>query len=56
MKEGNPPHVRCIRSPTRYQERDVRAYELKYKDQVLRSLRRRAVRLGFELVEVAQAA
>jgi transposase len=47
---------RLIKAGQGYQERDVRAYELKYKDQVLRSLRRRAAGLGFELVEVAQAA
>jgi transposase len=47
---------RLIKAGQDYQERDVRAYELKYKDQVLRSLRRRAAGLGFELVEVAQAA
>jgi transposase len=47
---------RLIKAGQGYQERDVHAYELKYKDQVLRSLRRRAAGLGFELVEVAQAA
>jgi transposase len=47
---------RLIKAGQGYQERDVRAYELKYKDQMLRSLRKRAAGLGFELVEVAQAA
>ena len=47
---------RLIKEGQGYQEGDVRAYELKYKEQVLRSLRRRAAGLGFELVEFAQAA
>jgi transposase len=47
---------RLIKAGQGYQEGDARAYELNYKDQVLRSLRRRAAGLGFELVEVAQAA
>jgi transposase len=47
---------RLIKAGQGYQEGDARAYELKYKDQVLRSLRKRAAGLGFELVEVAQAA
>jgi transposase len=47
---------RLIKAGQGYQEGDARAYELNYKDQVLRSLRRRVAGLGFELVEVAQAA
>jgi transposase len=47
---------RLIKAGQGYQEGDARAYELKYKDQVLRSLRRRAAGLGFELVELSKAA
>jgi transposase len=47
---------RLIKAGQGYQEGDARAYELNYKDQVVRSLRRRAAGLGFELVEAAQAA
>src|SRR5256885_17247553 len=47
---------RLIKAGQGYQERDVRTYELKYKDQILRSLRKRAAGFGFELVEVPKAA
>jgi transposase len=47
---------RLIKAGQGYQQDDARAYELNYKDQVVRSLRRRAAGLGFELVEVPQAA
>ena len=47
---------RLIKAGQGYQEGDARAYELNYKDQMVRSLRRRAKGLGFELVEVPQAA
>jgi transposase len=47
---------RLIKTGQGYQEVDVRAYELKYKDQIVRSLRKRAAGFGFELVEVPQAA
>jgi transposase len=47
---------RLIKTGQGYQERDVRTYELKYKDQILRSLRKRANGFGFDLVELPQAA
>jgi transposase len=47
---------RLIKAGQTYQEVDVRTYELKYKDQIVRALRKRAAGFGFELVEVAQAA
>jgi transposase len=47
---------RLIKAGQGYQPGDARTYELNYKDQLLRSLRRRAAGLGFELVEVPQAA
>jgi hypothetical protein len=47
---------RLIKAGQGYQAGDARAYELKYKDQILRSLRKRAKGLGFELVELPQAA
>jgi transposase len=47
---------RLIKAGQGYQEADARPYELKYKDQVVRSLRKRAAGLGFELVELPQAA
>src|SRR5437868_12791022 len=47
---------RLIKAGQGYQEGDARTYELKYKDQILRSLRKRAAGLGFELVELPQAA
>jgi alkylhydroperoxidase family enzyme len=47
---------RLIKEGQSYQEVDVRTYELKYKDQILRALRKRAAGFGFELVEVAKAA
>lgn len=39
-----------------YKELDVRTYELKYQDQILNSLRKRALSLGFRLVELPKAA
>jgi predicted ATPase len=47
---------RLIKEGQGYQEADVRTYELRYKDQILRSLRKRANGFGFELVEVPKAA
>jgi transposase len=47
---------RLIKTGQGYQEVDVRTYELKYKDQILRSLRKRANGFGFDLVELPQAA
>jgi predicted ATPase len=47
---------RLIKAGQGYQEADVHTYELKYKDQILRSLRKRANGLGFDLVELPQAA
>jgi transposase len=47
---------RLIKAGQGYQEVDARTYELKYKDQIVRSLRKRAAGFGFELVEVPKAA
>ena len=47
---------RLIKTGQGYQEVDVRTYELKYKDQIVRSLRKCAAGFGFEPVEVPQAA
>ena len=47
---------RLIKAGQGYQEGDARAYELHYKDQIVRALRKRAAGFGFELVEVAKAA
>jgi transposase len=47
---------RLIKEGQGYQERDVRTYELRSKDQILRSLRKRANGFGFDLVELPQAA
>jgi transposase len=47
---------RLIKAGQAYQEVDVRTYELKYKDQIVRSLRKRANGFGFDLVELPQAA
>jgi transposase len=47
---------RLLKAGQGYKEADVRTYELKYKDQILRSLRKRAAGFGFELVEVPKAA
>ena len=47
---------RLIKAGQGYQEGDARTYELKYKDQILRALRKRAAGFGFELVEVSKAA
>ena len=47
---------RLIKNGQGYQETDVHIYELKYKDQILSSLRKRANSFGFDLVEVPKAA
>jgi hypothetical protein len=47
---------RLIKAGQGYQEGDARAYELHYKDQLVRALRKRAAGFGFELVELSQAA
>jgi len=45
-----------IKNGQAYQELDLQTYELKYKDQILSSLRKRANSFGFDLVEVPKAA
>jgi transposase len=45
-----------IKNGQAYQEPDLRIYELKYKDQILNSLRKRANSFGFDLVEAPKAA
>jgi hypothetical protein len=47
---------RLIKNGQGYEEPDLHTYELKYKDQILNSLRRRANSFGFDLVEVPKAA
>jgi transposase len=47
---------RLIKNGQGYQEPDLHIYELKYKDQILNSLRKRANSFGFDLVEVPKAA
>lgn len=47
---------RLIKTGQAHNELDLHTYELKYKDQILRSLRKRANTLGFDLVEVQKAA
>jgi len=47
---------RLIKDGQTYQEPDLHTYELKYKNQILRSLRRRANGFGFDLVELPKAA
>ena len=47
---------RLIKNGQGYQETDVHIYELKFKDQILNSLRKRANSFGFDLVEVPKAA
>ena len=47
---------RLIKNGQGYQEPDLHTYELKYKDQILNSLRKRANSFGFDLVEVPKAA
>jgi transposase len=47
---------RLIKNGQPYQEPDIRTYELKYKDQILYSLRKRANSFGFDLVELPKAA
>jgi transposase len=47
---------RLIKNGQGYKEPDLHTYELKYKDQILNSLRKRASSLGFDLVELPKAA
>jgi transposase len=47
---------RLIKKGQDYQQPDLHTYELKYKDQILNSLRKRANSFGFDLVEVPKAA
>jgi hypothetical protein len=47
---------RLIKNGKGYKEPDLLIYELKYKDQILNSLRKRANSFGFDLVEVPKAA
>jgi transposase len=47
---------RLIKNGQGYEEPDLHTYELKYKDQILNSLRKRANTFGFDLVEVPKAA
>jgi transposase len=39
-----------------YKEQDLHTYELRYKDQIVRNLRKRASSFGFDLVQVTKAA
>jgi transposase len=45
-----------IKNGQAYKEPDLRTYELKYKEQILQSLRKRAKTIGFDLVELPKAA
>jgi transposase len=45
-----------IKNGQGYRETDLHTYELKYKEQILNSLRKRANSFGFDLVEAAKAA
>src|SRR6266478_4962913 len=47
---------RLIKNGQGYHEPDLHTYELKYKDQILNSLRKRANTFGFDLVELPKAA
>lgn len=47
---------RLIKNGQGYQATDLHVYELKYKQQILNSLRKRANSFGFDLVEVPKAA
>jgi transposase len=47
---------RLIKNGQSYQEPDLHIYELKYKNQILNSLRKRANSFGFDLVEAPKAA
>ena len=47
---------RLIKNGQGYNEPDMHTYELKYKDQILNSLRKRANTFGFDLVELPKAA
>ena len=46
---------RLIKNGQGYNEPDMHTYELKYKDQILNSLRKRANTFGFDLVELPKA-
>ena len=45
-----------IKNGQAYKEPDLRTYELKYQEQILQSLRKRAKSMGFDLVELPKAA
>ena len=47
---------RLIKNGQDYQAPDLHDYELKYKDQILNSIRKRANSFGFDLVELPKAA
>ena len=47
---------RLIKNGQAYKEPDLLTYELKYKDQILNTLRKRANSFGFDLVELTKAA
>src|SRR6516165_6060310 len=47
---------RLIKNGQAYKPTDLRTYELKYKQQTLDSLRKRAKNLGFDLVQLPKAA
>ena len=47
---------RLIKDGQGYKEVDLHTYELKYKNQILHSLRKRAIGFGFDLVELPKAA
>ena len=47
---------RLIKNGQGYNAPDLHIYELKYKDQILNSLRKRANTFGFDLVELPKAA
>jgi transposase len=47
---------RLLKNGQGYKELDLHTYELKYKDQILNSLRKRANSFGFDLVKLSKAA
>jgi transposase len=47
---------RLIKDGQAYQQPDLDTYELKYKNQILHSLRKRANGFGFDLVELPKSA
>jgi hypothetical protein len=47
---------RLIKNGQGYKEPELHTYGLKYKDQILNSLRKRASSFGFDLVQVPKAA